>query len=37
MKIFRCQQCENPLYFENTKCEVCGCQLGYCEKTSTLA
>ncbi len=37
MKIFRCQQCENPLYFENTKCEVCGCQLGYCEKSSTLA
>ncbi|MGB6153719.1 MAG: putative zinc-binding metallopeptidase, partial [Pricia sp.] len=36
MKIFRCQKCENPLYFENTKCEVCGCRLGYCEKTSTL-
>ena len=37
MKIFRCQQCENPLYFENTKCEVCECRLGYCEKTSILA
>ena len=36
MKIFRCQKCENPLYFENTKCEVCGCILGYCEKNATL-
>lgn len=37
MKIFRCQKCENPLYFENTKCEVCGCELGYLDKTATLA
>ena len=37
MKIFRCQKCKNPLYFENTKCEVCRCKLGYLEETSTLA
>lgn len=37
MKIFQCQKCENPLYFENTICEVCRSKLGYCEKTSTLA
>lgn len=36
MKIFRCQKCKNPLYFENTKCEVCGCRLGYLEETATL-
>jgi hypothetical protein len=29
MKLFECQNCEQPLYFENTRCESCGLSLGY--------
>lgn len=29
MKLFECQQCANPIFFENTTCENCGCELGY--------
>ena len=29
MKLFECQSCGNPLYFENTKCERCHHQTGY--------
>ncbi len=29
MKIFQCHICSNPLYFENTRCESCGSQVGY--------
>jgi hypothetical protein len=29
MKLFECQNCGQPLYFENTKCESCGAPLGY--------
>ena len=29
MKLFECQQCGQPLYFENTRCERCGSTLGY--------
>ena len=29
MKLFECQNCRQPLYFENTRCESCGKQLGY--------
>ena len=29
MKLFECQNCGQPLYFENTKCESCGLRLGY--------
>jgi hypothetical protein len=29
MKLFECQNCAQPLYFENTKCESCGLSLGY--------
>ena len=29
MKLFECQNCGQPLYFENTKCESCGARLGY--------
>lgn len=29
MKIFQCQHCSNPVYFENTYCESCGHSLGY--------
>ena len=29
MKLFDCQNCGQPLYFENTVCESCGLQLGF--------
>ena len=29
MKLFECQNCGQPLYFENTHCESCGLLLGY--------
>ena len=29
MKLFECQHCGQPLYFENTLCESCGHRLGY--------
>jgi hypothetical protein len=29
MKLFECQNCGQPLYFENTRCESCGLNLGY--------
>ncbi len=29
MKLFACQNCGHPLYFENTTCESCGLRLGY--------
>jgi hypothetical protein len=29
MKLFECQNCRQPVYFENTRCESCGLQLGY--------
>jgi hypothetical protein len=29
MKLFECQNCGQPLYFENTQCESCGLCLGY--------
>jgi hypothetical protein len=37
MKLFRCQQCSQLLYFENTKCEKCGHRLGYIADTETLS
>ena len=30
MKLFTCQNCGQPLYFENTTCASCGLRLGYC-------
>src|SRR5215469_9025330 len=29
MKLFECQHCGQPLYFENTRCESCERKLGY--------
>jgi hypothetical protein len=29
MKLFECQNCGQPLYFENTRCQSCGLSLGY--------
>lgn len=36
MKIFKCQNCDQLLYFENTRCERCGHALGYLWQTSEL-
>jgi len=37
MKIFNCQNCSQPLYFENTVCLSCGSTLGYIEESLELA
>lgn len=29
MKLFKCTQCDNPVYFENTSCDRCKSQLGF--------
>ena len=29
MKLYKCQNCGQVLYFENTRCERCGFRLGY--------
>src|SRR6187551_129380 len=29
MKLFKCQHCGQLLYFENTRCERCGHELGF--------
>lgn len=29
MKLFKCQNCGQIVYFENTKCEACGFTLGF--------
>lgn len=36
MKSFNCQSCNNPVYFENTKCEACQSALGYEPESSTM-
>src|SRR5262249_3474188 len=37
MKLFECQHCGQPLYFENTHCEGCGRRLGYSPSRETMA
>src|SRR4029079_13015808 len=37
MKLFECQHCGQPLYFENTRCESCGRNLGYLPADATLS
>ncbi|WP_372394383.1 putative zinc-binding peptidase [Azospirillum sp. HJ39] len=37
MKLFECQNCHQPLYFENTLCERCGYRLGYLPDARTLS
>jgi hypothetical protein len=37
MKLFKCQNCGQVLYFENRRCESCFSQLGYLPLESTLA
>jgi hypothetical protein len=36
MKLFECQSCRQPLYFENTRCESCGRPLGYLPSRETV-
>jgi hypothetical protein len=36
MKLFECQNCAQPLYFENTRCESCGLALGYLPAADTV-
>jgi hypothetical protein len=36
MKLFECQNCGQPLYFENRKCESCGSRLGYLPDEQTV-
>jgi hypothetical protein len=36
MKLFECQSCRHPLYFENTRCESCGRRLGYLPARDTV-
>src|SRR5215472_9759421 len=36
MKLFECQYCGQPLYFENTRCESCGRELGYLPEKETM-
>jgi hypothetical protein len=36
MKLFQCQNCGQPLYFENTRCERCGLSLGYVPERETV-
>jgi hypothetical protein len=36
MKLFECQNCGQPLYFENTRCESCGLTLGYLPARETV-
>ncbi len=37
MKLFECQHCGQPLYFENTRCESCGRNLGYLAASETIS
>jgi hypothetical protein len=37
MKLFECQACGQPLYFENTHCESCARTLGYLPREAALS
>jgi|SRR5262245_12126549 len=37
MKLFACQNCGQPLYFENRSCESCGLRLGYLPERETVS
>ncbi len=37
MKLFKCQNCGQMLYFENSSCESCGRRLGYLSDIGTLS
>ena len=37
MKLFKCQSCQQILYFENSVCVKCGHRLGYVPGIATLS
>ena len=37
MKIFQCNKCFQPIFFENTVCEKCGSSLGYLSRHNVLS
>lgn len=37
MKLFTCQNCGHPLYFESTQCKSCGMALGYLPEAGALS
>lgn len=37
MKLFKCQHCGQVLYFENTRCELCGHRLGFLPSTMVVS
>jgi hypothetical protein len=37
MRLFKCQSCGQMLYFENTRCESCGHELGYVPGAMTIS
>jgi hypothetical protein len=37
MKLFRCQVCDNIVYFENRTCGRCGHRLGYVPELEMMA
>jgi hypothetical protein len=37
MRLFKCQNCGQVLYFENTRCESCGLPLGYLPRVMTMS
>jgi hypothetical protein len=36
VKLFECQNCGGPLYFENNRCESCGLKVGYAPRWSSM-
>ena len=36
MRLFECQHCQQPLYFENSTCDSCGRRLGYIPELKTM-
>jgi hypothetical protein len=36
MKLYKCQECSNLIYFENVACEVCGHKIGYLPEQSAM-
>ena len=37
MRLFECQHCRQPLFFENDKCDSCGRHLGYIPELGTMS
>jgi hypothetical protein len=37
MKLFECQACGQPLYFENNRCESCGRPVGFLSNSQALS